>query len=150
MLLLVIQDCPPSLSFPCQCTAKESSENAATLYSTAGLCSTTPSANIPEAPELGTPRYNGQNVEPCPYYVACAACVWFTVEPSITDTMAYERVLSNMHCYTVVRAQACSCQQSNAYFEGISLESVPCEFGSMLSINALVRENCSLRVNKFC
>ena len=42
--------------------AKESSENAATLYSTAGLHSTMPTGNIPEAPELGTRCYNGQNV----------------------------------------------------------------------------------------
>ena len=47
----------------------------------------------------------------------------------------------NMHCHTVVRTQACSYQQSNAYFEGISLESVPFGFDSLLSIDALVREN---------
>ena len=40
---------------------KESSENAAT-DSTAGLCSTTPTRNTPEATELGPPRYSGQNV----------------------------------------------------------------------------------------
>ena len=39
-------------------------ENAATLYLTARLHSTMPTGNIPEAPELGTPRYNGQNVGP--------------------------------------------------------------------------------------
>ena len=33
--------------------------------------------------------------------------------------------------HTVVRARACSCQQSNAYFEGISLESIPCRYGSI-------------------
>ena len=52
----------PLLSLPCQRTAKESSENVATLYLTAGLCKTTPTENIPEAPELGTPRYHRQNV----------------------------------------------------------------------------------------
>ena len=31
----------------------------------------------------------------------------------------------------------------------ISLVSVPCGFGSMLSIDALARENCSLHVKKF-
>ena len=36
--------------------------NGHTLYSTVGLRSATPTGNIPEAPELGTPRYNGQNV----------------------------------------------------------------------------------------
>ena len=63
--------------------------------------------------------------------------------------VAYKQVLSNMHCHTVVRTRACSCQQSNAYFEGISLESVPCGFGSMLSIDALAHENCSLHVKIF-
>ena len=43
----------------CQHTARESS---ATSCSTAGLRSTTPTENIPEATELGTPHYNGQNV----------------------------------------------------------------------------------------
>ena len=47
-----------------QCIAMESSENAATLYSTstACLCSTTSTGNKLEAPELGTPCYKGQNV----------------------------------------------------------------------------------------
>ena len=45
-----------------------------------------------------------------------------------TCNVAYKQVLSDMYCHTVVHAWACSCQQSNAYFEGISLESVPCRF----------------------
>ena len=52
--------------------------------------------------------------------------------------VAYKRVLSNTHCHTV-RARACSCQQSNAYFEGISSENLPCGFGSMLSMDVLAR-----------
>ena len=55
--------------------------------------------------------------------------------------MAYKQVLSNTHRHTVVHAQACICQQSNAYFEGISLESIPCGFGSMLSIDAFECKN---------
>ena len=51
------------------------------------------------------------------------------------------QVLSNTHCRTVVRARARSCQQSNAYFEDISLEGIACGFGSMLSIDALAHEN---------
>ena len=46
----------------CQHTARESSENVASSRSTAGLRSTTPTENIPEATELGTPHYKGQNV----------------------------------------------------------------------------------------
>ena len=60
--------------------------------------------------------------------------------------VAYKQVLSNTHCHTVVRARAYSCQQSNVYFKGISLESVPCGFGSMLSIDTLACENYSLHV----
>ena len=41
--------------------------------------------------------------------------------------------LSNMHrTVTLSSAQARNCQQSNAYFEGVSLESVPCGFGSLV------------------
>ena len=56
MLLLVV------FSLPCQRTAKESSKNAATLYSTVGLRSNMHTRNTPEAPELETPRYKGKNV----------------------------------------------------------------------------------------
>ena len=63
--------------------------------------------------------------------------------------VAYKQVLSNTHCHIVVHARACNCQQSNAYFEGISLESVPCGFGSMLSIDAFAHENCSLSAKNF-
>ena len=46
---------------------KYSSEGANT-YSSARIRSATPTGNIPEAPELWTPRYSGQNVGPqwCP------------------------------------------------------------------------------------
>ena len=37
-------------------------KNAATLYLTAPLCSTTPTGNILEAAELRTPRYKGPMV----------------------------------------------------------------------------------------
>ena len=40
----------------------ESSKNAAMLCSTAWLHSAIPAGNILEAPELGTPRYEEQNV----------------------------------------------------------------------------------------
>ena len=40
--------------------------------------------------------------------------------------------LSNMHrTVTLSSTRARNCQQSNAYFEGISLERVPCGFGSL-------------------
>ena len=44
--------------------------------------------------------------------------------------------LSNMHhhlveYFTLSLAQACSYQQNNAYFEAISLDSVPCGFSSL-------------------
>ena len=51
-LLLVVL---ATISLPHQCTAKESSENVTMLCSTARLF-------LPEAPELGTPRYKGQNL----------------------------------------------------------------------------------------
>ena len=31
--------------------------------------------------------------------------------------VAYNQVLSNTHCHTVVRTRACSCKQSNAYLK---------------------------------
>ena len=63
--------------------------------------------------------------------------------------VAYKQVLSDTHCHIVVRARACNCQRSNAYFGGISLGSIPCRFGSMLSIDAFTRENCSLSAKNF-
>ena len=41
--------------------------------------------------------------------------------------MAYK---PNMYC-TLLSTQAHCCQQSNAYFEGISMERVPCRFCSL-------------------
>ena len=48
--------------------ATNSKVMASIPHSTARLRSATPTGNIPEVPELGTPRYSGQNVGPqwCP------------------------------------------------------------------------------------
>ena len=50
-------------------------------------------------------------------------------------------------------SQTCSCQQSNAYFEGISLERVPCEFGNLApgycTLLYSERENCVVSCQNF-
>ena len=60
--------------------------------------------------------------------------------------------LSNTHrTVTLSSAQARNCQQSNAYFESVSLESIPCGLG-MLSIDALAVKSMKtvLRIKNFC
>ena len=62
---------------------------------------------------------------------------------------ASQASLSNTH-HTVTPSspQACNCQQSNAYFEGVSLESIPCGFSNLvpglcpLMLLQLECENC--------
>ena len=57
---------------------------------------------------------------------------------------------------TLSSTQACSCQHTDAYFEVISLETVPCRFGSLapgccpLMLLESDRENCVLRIKNFC
>ena len=58
MLLIVLVSALPSPAV----NSKGSSENIAMLCSTARLCSTMPTGNIPEAPELRTLSYNRQKV----------------------------------------------------------------------------------------
>ena len=57
--------------------------------------------------------------------------------------MCYGLVLSYTHCQHVPSsARACSCQQSKPYFKGISLDSVPCEFSSLIP-HVVHRCSCS-------
>ena len=59
MLLIVLPSAEPSLP-----AHKEEAENVASLCSTAQLWTTTPTENIPEAPELRTPHYKDKIVGP--------------------------------------------------------------------------------------
>ena len=45
--------------------------------------------------------------------------------------VAFKPDLSNMYSYTVIHSSYHSCQQSNVYSEGISLERMSCGFGSL-------------------
>ena len=91
-------------SLPCQCTARKA-PNAATLCSTAQLRSTTPTGNIPEAPELVTPCYKGQNV--CSWYGVCSTVayvrhlVWVTLHTCIVGNcsiIGQEVILVRLVC----------------------------------------------------
>ena len=73
------------LSLPCQRTARESSENAATLYSATGLRSTTPTGNILETPELGTPGVPMVSV-----LEGFHCSVWSLKGLSIRDTISFQ------------------------------------------------------------
>lgn len=85
-------------------------------------------------------------------FAACAHC-------TLNLLWAWHKSLTGLsnthHTITLPFTQACSCQQSNTYFKGISLGKVSCRFGS-LPRDVVNRSSCSQTIktchisNIFC
>ena len=76
--------------------------------------------------------------KPCTRPTCNVVWVWHTSKFYLIHTVTPMSVL-----------EFAAASKSSAYFKGLSLESVPCGFSSMLSIDTLACENCSLHIKIF-